>query len=181
MQLSMHAAKEVLSMALHPALVKSCPSSVAPRLCLLVIACLVAVLTTAACDLQMFTEWTGTIDAFMQAMVKKDAEQAYSHFSTAGQRQYSLADIRKMMEGSNYALFDGYSGADMLSFDYTSEPSSGGSSEYVDLEYETNYAGGHTGTLRAGMLREQGAWRLSYVDITVPPPKVEEFLRKPPR
>jgi len=119
---------------------------------------------------------TPVIDRFMQAMTQRDANAAYHLFSSRAQRQMPIADLTKLVDGPNYALFDGYQSITIDSTNLTSaintnpdEPQG----TVASVNGKVTYLGGVTGTFRATLEKEVDDWRLFFINVTVPPEKIK--------
>jgi hypothetical protein len=114
------------------------------------------------------------IDEFIRAMADKDTVKAYALFSTRSRRNISLADIKKMLEGNNYEVFDGYRSVTVknlnfrIGFNSNHDKLQG---TVVDATGIINYDDGLTGTFNAVLEQEGGIWRLFSFNITVSPGK----------
>jgi hypothetical protein len=119
---------------------------------------------------------TAVIDQFMGEMEKKDAAAAYALFSTRAQRQMVLSNLEKLVEGSNYVIFDGYESVVVTNlsikaaFNTNANAARGTIAEVAAV---VTYEGGITGKLTAILEEEDGEWRLHNFNITVPPSKMD--------
>jgi hypothetical protein len=119
---------------------------------------------------------TPVIDRFMQTMTRRDANAAYQLFSSRSQRHTALADLTTMIDGRNYALFDGYQS---ITIENTSLSSSINTDPDVPqgliatVNGTVIYTGGATGRFWATLEKEGGDWRLSSINVTIPPEKVK--------
>jgi hypothetical protein len=118
---------------------------------------------------------TQVLDQFMQAMAAEDTEQAFALFSSRAQRQMGKDNLDKLLEGNNYALFEGY-----LRLEIGNLNLSKGVNTNPDVPQGTvakvngtvHYEGGFTGSFDAILEKEEGVWRLDAININVPPDKI---------
>ncbi len=115
------------------------------------------------------------IDAFMRAMADKDVEKAYGLCSTRFRNEKTLADLEAVLQGNNFVVFSGYQG---LRIDSTSAMASvnvltggGFQSTVMSVRGTVTYDDGYTGTFEALVDREADAWRVSRINVVVPPDK----------
>jgi hypothetical protein len=119
---------------------------------------------------------TAVIDEFMLKMEKKDAAAAYALFSTRAQRQIPLSSIEEMLEGNNYVLFDGYESATVTNLNLNAAFNTNPDLPQGTVAKVTGivtYEGGITGKVTATLEEENGTWRLHYINVTVPPSKLD--------
>lgn len=114
------------------------------------------------------------IDEFMTIMEAKDAAAAYALFSTRAQHKLSLADGEKLLEGNNYALFEGYRSVaiDQINIiaSFTPDPNAP-QGTVAEVAGTVTYTGGATGTFTAVLEKENDKWRLFAISVSVPPDK----------
>jgi len=119
---------------------------------------------------------TPVIDRFMQAMTQHDAQAAYRLFSTRAQRQTPIADLTTLLEGPNYVLFDGYQSVTIDATNLTSAVNTNpdvAQGSVANVNGTVSYTGGVSGSFRATLEKEDGDWRLFYINVTVPPSKMK--------
>jgi hypothetical protein len=119
---------------------------------------------------------TPVIDRFMRAMTEHDAQAAYGLFSSRAQRQTPIADLAKLLEGPNYALFDGYQSVTVDTTNLTSTVNTNPDipqGSVANVNGTVSYTGGVSGSFRATLEKEDGDWRLFYINVTVPPSKLK--------
>lgn len=106
------------------------------------------------------------LDAYLRALANKQVEQAYAHFATMAQ----VPGIRSnLVEMTNGAVVDGYQAMALEEVSFTFGRSRQFQSSVVQVSGSLQYAGGHTGTLQATLVKEGGRWRIWNVNITLPP------------
>ncbi len=114
------------------------------------------------------------MDEFMSAMADKDAAKAYALFSIRSQRNTTLADVEKLLDGNNYILFEGYRSVTLrnlnLSAAFNSNPDLP-QGTVAKVEGTVSYEGGFTGAFNAVLEQEGDKWRLFGINVTVPPDK----------
>lgn len=116
------------------------------------------------------------VDHFMQAMAQRDANAAYQLFSSRAQRQTTLANISKLLDGANYVLFDGYQSVAIDSTNLTNAVNTNPDvpqGTVAEVSGKVSYRGGVTGTFRATLEKEGDAWRLFSINVVVPPDKLQ--------
>ena len=114
------------------------------------------------------------LDSYMQFMVEKDFESAYTLFSSRAQRQVPISKLQEMTEGNNYILFEGYESLSVQNLNIsaaanTNQDAPQGTVAKVTgiISYEGGIQGGFNGTLE----KEDGQWRIDGIFVTVPPNK----------
>jgi hypothetical protein len=119
---------------------------------------------------------TPVIDRFMHAMTQHDAQAAYRLFSSRAQRQTPLADLSTLLDGPNSVLFDGYQSVTIDSTNLTSAVNTNPDvpqGSVATVNGTVTYAGSVTGSFRATLEKEDGDWRLFFINVTVPPSKIQ--------
>ncbi len=115
------------------------------------------------------------IDAFMRAMADKDVEKAYGLCSTRFKSEKTMADLELALQGNNFVVFAGYQSLRVDSTDVLASINmfrAGGSpSTVMSVRGTVTYDDGYTGTFEAVMDREAEAWRVSRINVVVPPDK----------
>lgn len=120
------------------------------------------------------------IDAFMRAMANKDAGQAQALFSARAKKQTTRSAIEKIFESNDFVLFYGYMNVEVASL-------------YIGPVVSTNpdapqgiiarvsgrlaYEGGYRGSFQATLEKEGNEWRLHGIQVTVPPEKINDYLK----
>jgi len=123
------------------------------------------------------------IDKFMVAMAAKDTNQAYALFSTRARRQFAISKLEDMIDGSNYALFDGYGKVEVLNINlgnYLNTNPDAPQGLVAKVDGKVTYRGGFAGTFQAVLEKEGDEWKLNSINVVVPPNKLEEFLQDNP-
>ena len=124
---------------------------------------------------------TKVIDEFMNAMVEKDTEVAYSFFSERAASQVPISNVEEMITGANYALFDEYEMIEIQNISagttvnvYFQGPKRNIANVSGIVKYKNNY----TGSFTASLENEEGLWRVETINITVPPDKLNDYIEK---
>lgn len=117
-----------------------------------------------------------TIDEFMRDMRAREIYKAFALFSTRAQRSVKVEDLSKMSQGNNFVLFDGYQSVTVRNLNVrtvvNADPQSPqGMVAQVDGVVE--YDGGIRGRVEAVLEREGEEWRLHFINVTVPPDKLQ--------
>jgi hypothetical protein len=119
---------------------------------------------------------TPVIDQFMRAMVQRDADGAFRIFSTRAQRQTALADLTDMVEGPNYVLFEGYQSVTIDNTNISTVMNTNPDIPQGTVATVTGtvtYTGDVKGEVRATLEKEEGTWRLFFINVIVPPSKMQ--------
>ena len=123
------------------------------------------------------------VDAFMQAMSKRDANQALALYSSRAQKQALLPQMQDMLRGLNFALFDQYAQVHVGEFKIS--PSFSAASNQPQgllgqLSGTISYADGYTGQFQAVLELENLTWKLYNINVTAPKEKFEDYVKKNP-
>lgn len=116
------------------------------------------------------------LDDFMVKMTAKDIESAYELFSPRVQRQISLENVQEMADGNNYVLFEGYQDLSVTNLNIgpavnTNPDMPQGT--VANVSGEISYSGGFVGHFEAILEKVERNWRLHYINVTVPPDKIQ--------
>lgn len=112
---------------------------------------------------------------YVRRLEAGDAEGAHALFSTFAQRTVALASVEALTVGNSRALVSGFSSLDIDAMSVVFSVSLNRARPAGLLgrvQGRTHYHGGFTGTLNAVVQREEGAWRLVSVFVTVSPDKI---------
>ena len=118
-------------------------------------------------------EWLSLIDNFMQAMVRNDVDSAYDLFSSEARQEFPKSDLSAMTNGALYTLFDGYESLELESWEINYDLSAG---KFVELVYKVQYQDEYEGSLYAVLQDDDGIWKLYWIDLTVPPEKIDDYV-----
>lgn len=113
-----------------------------------------------------------TVEEFIQSMSDKDVDHAYGMLSTSGQATYSRADMNAMVDGIDFVLFEGFQDITITNF----KSYSGTNGTYQQVQGMVNYQNQWQGEFYFILDKEDGEWKVSSFEITVPPGKVEAYL-----
>jgi ABC-type arginine transport system ATPase subunit len=122
------------------------------------------------------TAITPVIDRFMHLMNQRDDQAAYQLFSSRAQRQTPIADLRALLDEPNYVLFDGYQSTTIDATNLTSTVDINQDlpqGQVATVSGSVNYTDGTKGSFRATLEKENGDWRLFFINVTVPPSKMK--------
>jgi hypothetical protein len=114
------------------------------------------------------------LDTFMKDMEAKDVESAYTLFSPRSQRQTPITEVEKLIEGNNYAIFEGYQSLTVQNLNLTAAANTNPDmpqGTVANVTGTVSYEGGFTGTFNAVLEKVDGQWKLFNINITVPPDK----------
>lgn len=116
------------------------------------------------------------LNSFMTAMVARDTTGAYALFSTRAQRQLPISNLEDLLQGNNYILFEGYQSLSVQNINLQNSINTNpdlpqGTLAKVSgvISYRDDFQGGFTGQLE----KENEKWRLTGINITVPPDKIQ--------
>lgn len=115
------------------------------------------------------------LDQFMQAMARKDVDAAYALYSARAQRQMPRSRLEELLQGNNLALFDGYTSLQVMNLNISKAINTNPDlpqGTIAKVSGSVSYEGGFTGRFEAILERENDAWKLHYINITVPPDKI---------
>jgi hypothetical protein len=116
------------------------------------------------------------LDEFMRAMVDKSVAKAYALFSVRAKQNVSITNLEEMIKGKNYVLFEGYYETKIPDLALRSPIFTFGSSfpkgTVATAKGFVSYKGGITGKIDATLEEEDGKWKLIYINVTVPPEKL---------
>ena len=142
---------------------------------LCVVLCVVVVGTGAIKATSERNDVEQVIDEFMCAMVRKDTNAAYALFSTHAKRTASRSKLEELLQGNNFALFDGYKNAQITNmnlstvFQTNSDLPQG---IVAKVNGTITYEGGFMGRFDAILEQENKEWKLFGINITIPPEKM---------
>lgn len=123
------------------------------------------------------------IDKFMTAMVNKNPDQAYALFSARVQKQIPVSRLEDMIDGSNYSLFDGYTKVEVANVNITRGFNTNPDAPQglvARVNGVITYDGGYRGSFQAVLEQENNEWKLFSINVTVPPDKVDDFIKNNP-
>jgi uncharacterized SAM-binding protein YcdF (DUF218 family) len=132
---------------------------------ILSIVLLIALLLTA-CSAMANTDQAKLVAQFMTAMLNRDIAAAAALFPTG-----SEAEISPQLEGlinTQFYLFEGYKDIAVTSINVSTE----GGQTTATLEGTVAYDGEVKGNFEAEFVKEGDAWKLTNINITVPPEKL---------
>ena len=116
-------------------------------------------------------------DQFMRLMMAHQPDQAFHLFCAVARNPETLGNLRELVSGSEYALFNGYQRLKTDNFQYKTQARSDSRQlhgQIVTAQGRVFYASGFTGHFDALLIRENNQWRLYTIDISVPPAKYKE-------
>ncbi len=116
---------------------------------------------------------------FMSAMVKKETDRAVVLFSDrAG---VTTAELKKLVQGNNYVLFDGYRDVIVTTIygppAFSNQPW-GYAGGVWTVEATVNFEGDFTGTIKAFMEYDGAAWRLYGINVIPSTDKIKDWLAR---
>lgn len=114
------------------------------------------------------------VGEYMRAMELGDAPRAYEQFSSRAQRQVTLEDVNKLLQGNAIVLFDGYQSARIDTIRVSTLVSTNpdlAQGIVAQVSGTIVYEDGIQGTFDAVLERTGGQWRLHNIRVTTPPEK----------
>ena len=121
------------------------------------------------------------IDASMQAMSKKNANQAYALFSKRTQRQVPISKVEEALQGANFAVYDGYLKIEITSLTIGPQVNTNPDvpqGTVAKVAGTVTYEGGYKGQFQAILEQEDSEWKVDGLNVTAPPQKFEDYLKK---
>jgi hypothetical protein len=145
-------------------------------ICLCLIVCIILSATGLGKVMKEKAPIEAILDAYMRDMETKDLEGAYELYSPRVQRRMPLADLEEMIQGNNYVLFEGYQSLSVQNLNIRATANTN-----KDLPQGTvatvdgiiTYEGGITGELYAVLEKVEGAWKIHFIRVIVPPDKFQ--------
>ena len=141
-------------------------------LCLLVGLCVVSAGAALFGVASQKGDVEASIDAFMQAMTNKNTQQAYALFATRAQRQTPISKFNELIDGANFALFDGYQKVTLENINITQVANTDPDvpqGTVARVSGTVTYLGDFEGALHAILEQGNGKWKLYTINVTVPP------------
>ena len=112
---------------------------------------------------------------FLQAMSEKDVDSAYALMSERAKVEVSRDDLQELVDGANFVLFDGF---EDLTITSTHQRTTTNFGTYLEIEGIVLFEHEFRGSLEAIVHKEGEEWKITSVNVTVPPDKMEAFLEK---
>jgi hypothetical protein len=116
------------------------------------------------------------LDAYMTAMVNKDADSAYALFSPRAQRQIPVSKIQELLDGNNFVVFEGYQSLSIGNINISATANTNpdlpqGIVAKVNgiVTYEDDVQGTFNGILE----KVGDQWMIDSMFVTVPPSKIK--------
>lgn len=118
------------------------------------------------------------VDQMMRALAEKRVDDAYDMFSTRARRVLNKSDVNKMVEGINFAFYDGYLSIEVDKYNFqdskTFDPNIP-QGTIAEVRGVVHYENGTDGTFISTLENEDGEWKIFNIDITVPPEKYDQL------
>ncbi len=122
-----------------------------------------------------------TVDRFMQAAAREDVTSAYAEFSARGKRITPTDRLQEFFsQPANKALFAGYKGNQVENISvgqHVNADPDAPQGQVAEVNGTLTYDGGYSGNFEAVLEREASGWKLHSMNITVPPQKIEDYLK----
>jgi hypothetical protein len=141
--------------------------------------CCIAVLVPSFSAFADMDEVVAALDTFMSRMVAKDVDSAYDMVSSGGRSSITRADLEELIDGGNYALFDGYQSLEVSGFNVRSGANANPAApqgSWVEVNGTVHYVNGYTGSFNAIVQQENGEWLIHSFFVNIPPDKMEDYL-----
>lgn len=116
------------------------------------------------------------LDDFMRDMLDEDVDAALALFSPRAQRQFSKSDMESLLEGNNYVLFEGYQSLTIGRINVKAVANTNPDvpqGTVAEVSGTVAYEDGISGQFVATLEKVGGEWFLFFINITVPPDKLE--------
>lgn len=143
-------------------------------ICLCCAACLALTVSGVGRILLEKAPVEAVLKSFMEDMQAKDVEAAYGLFSPRSKQTTPLTDLKNMLEGNNYILFDGYENLTVQNLNFSAAINTNPEMPRGTVANVTgmiSYEDGYTGRFTAVLEKVDGQWKLFNINITVPPDK----------
>lgn len=142
-------------------------------LCILVASVVIGRLVFAVSSAE--NEITPVLNQFMQAMDKRNADEAYQLFSGRAQQQTSIDDVNTLLNDVNYPLFEGYQSIKIENTNLSSRVTTNADEAQgivATVNGQLLYKYEITGSFQAVLEKENGIWHIFVIQVTVPPEKL---------
>jgi hypothetical protein len=116
------------------------------------------------------------LDNFMREMLAEDIDAAYALYSPRAQRQFSKTDLETFLEGNNFVLIEGYQSLTAGNLNIKAVANSNPDvpqGTVAEVSGIISYENDFTGQFDATLEKVDEVWFLVYINITVPPDKVQ--------
>jgi hypothetical protein len=121
-------------------------------------------------------EATTVIESYIRDMAAREYEPAYDLLCPKAQKKVSVEDLKKLTEGNNYELYDGFESISIVNFRSTQAFNTNPNlpqGDVLTLDGSVIYSDDFTGTFSATLEKVDGEWKIFSIFITIPPNKVE--------
>jgi hypothetical protein len=115
---------------------------------------------------------TSTLTTFMKDMAARNVEGAFAVFSPRAQRQMAKEDLKAMVNGSKYALFEGFQSLTIEDLTISAVANANpdvAQGTVAEVTGKVTYSDGYTGEYTATLEKVDGTWKLHIFDVTVSP------------
>ena len=119
-------------------------------------------------------------ETFMQHMEAGRIDHAYTLISEEGRHNIALRDLSRMLQGDNFALFEGYQDIQIRSLRIAWSGRRGvglPDGRIATFTGDIRYDGDYTGRMQAILHHVDGRWKIFYFTINVPPEKISNRAR----
>lgn len=116
------------------------------------------------------------LDSYLRSMANKDADSAYILFSPRAQRQVPVSQIQDLLEGNNYAIFEGYQSLSVSSLNISAAANTNpdvAQGTVAKVSGSIKYGGGFQGSFNGTLEKVDGQWMIHVINVTVPPDKIK--------
>lgn len=115
------------------------------------------------------------LDRYMRHMDRKEVDEACALFSDYAQQEFPKSEIQAFVNGSNYAVFEGYQRLTVTHWEVKAQAGQGLPAGTIVITRGTVfYEGGIEGSFEATSQENEGQWQLLGFFVTVPPSKFDQ-------
>ena len=108
------------------------------------------------------------VNDYLQKMDRKDATGAYALFSPTAKKSIPQSKVQELLEGQNYSVFSNFQSATITNIQIHSTPIR----TVAKVQGTVAYDGDVRGTFSGVLGREDDAWMIDGMHVTVPPSKL---------
>jgi len=145
-------------------------------ICLCLTTCLIMFGRNAYMAITERDEIHEVLHLYMELMKNHAPKQAYELFSSRVKRVDGIyEELEKMTQGANATLFEGYQEIEMRNINITTTANTNQDlpqGQVANVSGVIHYDDGFDGTFTAVLELEEDAWKIYYINVTVPPEKI---------
>jgi hypothetical protein len=114
--------------------------------------------------MEVNAEMVQPVDGFMRAMAAKDTETARTYLTEPYGRTLTKARLDRQIAGLEYAKYEEYERAMILSF----STSSGTEGSSAEIGGTITYRNGNSTPFQADLVQDGGVWKIDRLDVETP-------------